>query len=159
MIGLLRQTALWRTLRGLKRGLMPPRHDTMLSPEMCVHEIVIPNPPAVLEAGVSHPWTLRVTNQSAQAWATAGRQPVEISARWITCAGDTFGEPIQFTVPTPRGSMVVSSAVADEPSSKPVKQTKVPSALAANLPVLPELAWRSAFVPVALTGNALTGAD
>ncbi len=100
MIGLLRQTALWRTVRGVKRRLMPPRHDSVLSPELCGHEIVIPNPPAALEAGVAHSWTLRITNQSAQAWATAGRQPVEIVARWITCVGDIFGEPVRLPLPT-----------------------------------------------------------
>ena len=96
MSGWLRQTALWRTVRGVKRRLLPPHHDEPFPAESCAYEMQVIGPPAALEASQTHTWTLHITNQSADAWATAGLEAVEISARWLTLNGDVFGELLEY---------------------------------------------------------------
>lgn len=97
MAGELRESALWRLGRGLKRALFRPFHTGPLPAGACLSEVAALDPPAALEAGQTHNWRVRVRNLSGEPWAADGPNPVQVSGRWLTYRGEPFGD--EFALP------------------------------------------------------------
>jgi SAM-dependent methyltransferase len=96
---LLQTTALWRLTRGVKRSLRPARHDFALPPEQCRGSVAVIDPPVAVDPGRVIPWRVRVLNQSGVPWASGGSYPVRLGVRWLTPAGDPFGDPVGVVLP------------------------------------------------------------
>ncbi len=87
---LLRDTVLWRSVRGLKRSLAAPRSDAPLAAEGCRGAVAWLNPPPSSEANAALDVRLRLENQSGIAWSSAGANPVTVRCQWRTRLGDAF---------------------------------------------------------------------
>ena len=96
---LLQTTALWRMTRGVKRSLRPVRHDAELPVEQCRGSVALLDPPVAVDPGRVVPWRIRVLNQSGVPWAATGRVPVRLTFRWLTPAGEPFGDPVRLDLP------------------------------------------------------------
>ncbi len=96
-----KKTTLWKAVRGVKRHLLPPRHDGPLPTEQCVAELEVVDAPITLEAGKNCTWTVRVTNRGGEAFSPDGTNPVRLSARWRTYRGEPFAEAETFPLPAP----------------------------------------------------------
>ncbi|MFO0851159.1 MAG: class I SAM-dependent methyltransferase [Gemmataceae bacterium] len=95
----LKQTALWKTLRGVKRALVPPG-TAPLSAADFVGSVAFVDPPVAVAAGRPAPWSVRVTNAGGQAWPAAGAHSVGLWAEWSTPhTGRPFGDRHQFPLP------------------------------------------------------------
>ncbi|OWK36443.1 Methyltransferase [Fimbriiglobus ruber] len=97
----LKQTAVWRLVRGAKRAVLAPRHDTSLVVDDCRATLTAVDPPIALEAGRSHHWRIRFENLGGTAWASAGSHPVQVVARWLTYTGQPFGNEHAVPLPSP----------------------------------------------------------
>lgn len=94
----LQSTPAWRALRAAKRRAAPPRPDALLPPEQTRGQLAFLEPPPALEPGRTHPWKLRVLNQSGEAWPAGA---VGVSLQWATHAGDRFGDARLVPLPAP----------------------------------------------------------
>jgi SAM-dependent methyltransferase len=101
MLAGLKQTTFWRLARGVKRKLLPPRVETVLSAADCRAGLAVVDAPVALEAGKPYPWRVRVENLGGTPWPADGPNPVRLTATWLTHAGDRFGEPLPFPLPRP----------------------------------------------------------
>ncbi len=104
-----KRTALWRTLRGVKRLLTPPG-----AVDRCEGVIRIENAPAALETGQVFSVQLLVTNTGPAAWPNRGSGAVGFIARWLTPQGQVFGLPTPFLLP--------AVAYPAEPAEFPLSQ-------------------------------------
>jgi SAM-dependent methyltransferase len=89
----LKQTALWRAAREVKRTLLPPRSADPLSAADRVGRIEVIERPAAVEVGRRSRWTFRLTNRGSRPWPCDGPNPVAVQGQWLTPAGDPFGDP------------------------------------------------------------------
>ena len=91
-----KQSAIWKSLRAVKRRLAPPgpapRHEGTL---------VLAELPAVLEVAQTFRVRVTVTNTGPDAWPARGPGTVQLVARWLTNAGESFGEPARLPLSGP----------------------------------------------------------
>ncbi len=85
----LKQTALWKRLRGVKRMLSRPA-----AVDRCEGAIAVVNVPAALEAGQAFRVPVTVTNTGPQAWPNRGPGAVGLVARFLTPQDKPFGPPV-----------------------------------------------------------------
>lgn len=98
---LLRDTPLWRSVRGLKRSLAAPRHDGPLPADQLRGQLAWLNPPPAGEAKAVLDMRLRLENQAGVAWSSAGAAPVTVRCQWLTRLGEAF-DAASTVVPLPR---------------------------------------------------------
>ncbi len=96
----LKQTALWKTAREVKRKLLPPVQGGPLAPADCRAVLTAVDPPVALEADRLHPWRFRIENRGGRPWSPHGRHPVGLAYRWLTYRGERFCP--DFVLPLPR---------------------------------------------------------
>jgi SAM-dependent methyltransferase len=91
MRSFLKQTSLWRFLRGIKRGMLPPA-GKVISAEHRIGKLEWLNPPAAVEARQTIEVQLRVLNDSPIAWLGTAAAPLTVRCQWLTRHGKPFDQ-------------------------------------------------------------------
>jgi SAM-dependent methyltransferase len=95
----LKQTALWKTARGVKRKLLPPSCNEPLPPADCHAVLTAIAPPVALEVDRLHPWRFHIENRGSRPWSPDGSNPVGLVYRWLTYRGERFGPDTPLPLP------------------------------------------------------------
>lgn len=102
MLRAVKQTTIWRLIRGLKREVLPPRCDAELPAEECRSTVTVANAPAAVEVNQAFPLTVRIEHRSGAAWASDGAAPVSLGWHWRTCTGERFRDGPAACSPLPK---------------------------------------------------------
>ncbi len=94
----LKNTPVWRLVRGVKRAALPPKQS--LPPDQLRGAITWVNAPPACELNSTLDLKLRLENRSAIGWPATGSHPVSVSLRWLTRTGEAFDrQPAPLSLP------------------------------------------------------------
>ena len=89
-----KRTAVWKSLRAIKRRLAPPG-----APNRVEGVIAMAQLPAAAEVARPVPVTIALVNHGPDPWPARGPGAIHLAARWLTPAGDALGEPTRIPLP------------------------------------------------------------